>query len=62
MFSVGFGEVILVLIVALIVIKPEDIPRVSELLGLKVRMLRRYFAGAYQSWREFLEMTDDSVN
>jgi sec-independent protein translocase protein TatA len=40
-FGIGFGEVLLILIVALIIWGPKRLPEISRTLGKTVRALRR---------------------
>jgi sec-independent protein translocase protein TatA len=40
-FGIGFGEVILILIVALIIWGPKRLPEISRTLGKTVRALRK---------------------
>lgn len=44
MFDVGFSEIILILVVALVVIGPEKLPKVARTLGLLVGRMQRYAA------------------
>ncbi|MBW8822956.1 MAG: twin-arginine translocase subunit TatB [Xanthomonadales bacterium] len=43
MFEVGFGEMVLIGIVALIVLGPERLPKTARLVGLWVRRVRAYW-------------------
>ena len=45
MFDVGFWEVLFILILALVVIGPERLPRAARTLGLWVGKGRRYIEG-----------------
>ena len=40
MFDVGFSEIILILVVALVVLGPERLPKAARYTGLMVRKLR----------------------
>lgn len=42
MFDIGFSEILVVLMVALIVIGPEKLPKVARTLGLLTGRLQRY--------------------
>ena len=44
MFDVGFSELILVAVVALVVIGPKDLPRVARIAGLWLGRARRTLA------------------
>ena len=40
MFNIGFGEIMLVLVVAFVIVGPDDLPKVARWLGRNVRRLR----------------------
>ena len=40
MFNLGFGEIIVVLLVALVVVGPDDLPQVARWMGRNLRKLR----------------------
>lgn len=40
-----------VAVVALIVIKPDDLPRIAQSIGLKCRQFKRYFQVMNQEWQ-----------
>jgi len=42
MFDVGFSEIVLIAVVALIVIGPKDLPRTARMLGHLFARLQRY--------------------
>ena len=42
MFNIGLIELIIIIFVSLVVIKPEDIPKISKYLGLFYRKINRY--------------------
>lgn len=42
MFNIGFGELLLVALIAILVLKPEDIPKVAQTVGLKIAQIRKY--------------------
>lgn len=44
MFDVGFSEIVLILVVALVVIGPEKLPKVARTLGLLAGRMQRYAA------------------
>jgi len=44
MFDVGFSEILVILIVALVVIGPEKLPKVARTLGLLTGRMQRYAA------------------
>lgn len=43
MFEVGFSEMLLIGIVALVVLGPERLPRAARMVGLWVRRMRAYW-------------------
>jgi sec-independent protein translocase protein TatB len=44
MFDVGFSEIVVIMLVALVVIGPEKLPKVARTLGLLTGRLQRYLA------------------
>ena len=40
MFNIGLGELLIVLVVAFVIVGPDDLPRVARWLGRQVRRLR----------------------
>lgn len=44
MFDVGFSEILVILLVALLVIGPEKLPKVARTLGLLTGRVQRYAA------------------
>ena len=44
MFDVGFSEIVVILLVALVVIGPEKLPKVARTLGLLTGRVQRYVA------------------
>ena len=42
MFNIGLGEILLVIIVAIIVLKPKDIPVLMEKIGLQLNIVKRF--------------------
>ena len=44
MFDVGFSEILVILVVALVVIGPEKLPKVARTLGLLTGRMQRYVA------------------
>lgn len=45
MFEVGFSEVIVIVVVALIVIGPEKLPKIARTYGLLYGRVQRYISG-----------------
>lgn len=50
MFNIGFGELILILLVAFVIVGPKDLPKVAAALGRGVRTIRQFM-------REFQDET-----
>jgi sec-independent protein translocase protein TatB len=44
MFDVGFSEIVVIMLVALVVIGPEKLPKVARTLGLLTGRVQRYLA------------------
>jgi sec-independent protein translocase protein TatB len=44
MFDVGFSEIVVIMLVALVVIGPEKLPKLARTLGLLTGRLQRYLA------------------
>ena len=42
MFNIGVGEILIVLVVAFVIVGPDDLPRVARWLGRQVRRLRSF--------------------
>lgn len=43
MFDVGFSEILLILVVALVVLGPERLPKAARYVGLAVRRIRAHW-------------------
>ena len=41
MFNIGVGEILIVLVVAFVIVGPDDLPRVARWLGRQVRRLKK---------------------
>lgn len=48
MFEIGFSEVIVIAVVALIVIGPDKLPKLARTYGLMYGRLQRYISGVKQ--------------
>ena len=46
MFNIGFGELLIILLIAFVIVGPDDLPKVARALGRGIRYLRALFAGA----------------
>ena len=58
MFDVGFSELILIGIVALVVFGPEDLPRVARTVGHLLGKFRRYVADVKSDISREMELAD----
>ena len=58
--GIGLTEICLILLVALIVIKPEDLPKVTYKIGLWVRYFRNLFVATRHDIRR--EMNKDKFH
>jgi Sec-independent protein translocase protein TatA len=52
MFNIGFSEILLIIIVAIIVLKPKDIPVIMEKAGLQFNMLKRFVQAVLRGLNE----------
>ncbi len=55
MFNIGFGELILILFIALIVVGPKDLPKVARSVGKGVKKIKLIS----QELREAINIEDD---
>ncbi|MCA3244705.1 MAG: twin-arginine translocase TatA/TatE family subunit [Alphaproteobacteria bacterium] len=53
--EVGFTEILVVAVVALLVLKPSDLPAFMRQLGLWSATARRNLQGMYEGWLEQAE-------
>ena len=58
MFDVGFSELIVIGIVALVVIGPEQLPRVARTVGVLVGRLQRYVAQVKTDINREMELSE----
>lgn len=52
--SFSFGEIALILLVALLVIKPEQLPEVAQTLGRFAKSIRQFFAKMKEETNDFI--------
>tara|TARA_Y100001934_G_scaffold263389_1_gene339039 strand:- start:457 stop:747 length:291 start_codon:yes stop_codon:yes gene_type:complete len=52
MFGLGFGEILFVLVIALLVLGPEKLPKLAKTLGKGMREFRRAAAEFQQGFNE----------
>ena len=58
MFDIGFGEMMVCAVVALVVIGPERLPRVARTLGVLFGRLQRYVATVKADINREIDMAD----
>jgi sec-independent protein translocase protein TatB len=58
MFDIGFSEMVVCAVVALVVIGPERLPRVARTLGVLFGRLQRYVAQVKSDINREMEMAD----
>lgn len=65
MFNIGFSELIMILLVAFVIVGPQDLPKVARSLGRTVRSIRKMFdefkdeAGLDDTINEFKDIQRD---
>jgi sec-independent protein translocase protein TatB len=55
MFGISIFELLLVLIIALVVIKPKDLPKAMHSFGTLVAKVRRFYQMMQYQWTKSLE-------
>lgn len=58
MFDVGFWEILLILVLALLVIGPERLPGAARTAGLWVGKIRRYVEGVKSDVEQEFDLTE----
>jgi Sec-independent protein translocase protein TatA len=53
--DIGFTEIIVVGLVALFILKPDDFPKLMKQLGMLSVTLRANFWGMWEGWQEQVE-------
>jgi Tat protein translocase TatB subunit len=59
MLNIGFPELILIVIVALLVIGPSKLPEVARTLGKAMGEFKRMADGVKESWEKELDQNDE---
>lgn len=64
MFSVGFSELILVLLIAYIFVGPKDLPKVAKWLGHVVKLIRSFIREIKKEsgWEDVISEAKDIQN
>jgi len=60
--NISISEVIVVLLIALLVIKPEDMPGIAHKLGVVTRKIRHMIASFKKDMGDFIDITPDKNN
>jgi len=50
--DVGFGELLVVMAAAVLLVKPEEMPALMHKLGVFTAHMRRFVGGMWAGWRE----------
>jgi len=58
MLGFSFAELILVFIVALIFIKPQDLPELAKILAKFVHKIKKIYVEIKAGWQEILKQTE----
>jgi sec-independent protein translocase protein TatB len=58
MFDIGFSEIVVIGVVALLVFGPEELPRVARLAGHMLGKFRRYVDGVKSELSQEMEMAE----
>ena len=58
MFGIGWGEIALILVVAVLVVPPEDLPKLMREAGRWVVRARRMMDGARKEFQDALRVDD----
>ena len=61
MFGFGFGELVLVLVVALLVLGPEKLPKLAKTLGKGMREFRRAASEFQQGFSEMEQEANRAI-
>ncbi|MDP1974535.1 MAG: hypothetical protein Q8K37_01030 [Alphaproteobacteria bacterium] len=63
MFNFNWSEIFLILIIALVIIGPKDIPKVMKFLGFWVAKLRQLIRGVKLAWYTYADKLElDRLN
>jgi Tat protein translocase TatB subunit len=58
--NISFGEIIVILVIALLVIKPEQMPEVAHALGRFVKGIRDMFASIKNEMNDLVQVKEES--
>ncbi len=59
--EVGFTELVLIAAVALLVLKPEDLPALMHKLGVLSATAKRNLQGMYEGWLEQADQANQAT-
>lgn len=57
----SIAEILVILLIALLVVKPEQLPEVANTLGRFVKIVQRLFSKIKQEVSQFADLTDENV-
>lgn len=56
MFGLGWAELFLIFILALVVIGPKDLPKVMRVMAAMIARLRRMTQNIQKGWGEYMQL------
>lgn len=58
--DIGLSELLIILVVVLVVVRPEDLPTLMRRLGIAVAHIQRFVAGVWGGWQEKLGLLNNN--
>lgn len=58
--NISLSEIILVLVIAVIVIKPEQLPAIAKIVGQFIKYIKQFIAKIKSEMNEFIDPAGDS--
>lgn len=58
--NISISEIIVILLVALLVIKPEQLPEVSRFIGLSIKKIRLLVGGIKKEFNDLINAESDA--
>ena len=62
MFGIGFGEILVVLLAAIVFIRPEDLPKFLRSVGRLYGQIKRMYNALIQSKDKILKEIDEDIS
>jgi Sec-independent protein translocase protein TatA len=62
MIGIGFGEIIFILIIASIVLKPTELPQTTHKIGLFLAKMRRLYQLFHYQWSHLLDEAETQAH